>query len=122
MKAQYGVDTTNPPDGSVDCWTSAIPNLAGAPCNGVDYSPAAIQAMGTADLTRIVAVRIGIVVQSDEYAIKDIPADTTTYLFNCSLNTDADCQGRIPVNLPKYWRYRVYETVVPLRNTEWNTQ
>jgi type IV pilus assembly protein PilW len=122
MKVQYGLDLTQPADGAVDCWTSAI---AGSACvdpvtGRTDYSD--IRTASATELTRIVAVRVGLVVQSDEYAIKDVPNDTTTHLFNCSLDTDADCQGRIQVTLPKYWRYRTYETVVPIRNAEWNTK
>jgi hypothetical protein len=124
MKVQYGLDLSQPADGSVDCWTSAV---AGSACvdpvtGRNDYSHDGVQAATAAELTRIVAVRVGLVVQSDEYAIKDVPNDITTWLFNCSLNTDADCQGRVQVTLPKYWRYRTYESVVPIRNAEWNTQ
>jgi type IV pilus assembly protein PilW len=117
MKLQYGVDTSGTMDGSVDCWTSAT---AGSPCIGGDYRDVAVRAFSQQQLQRIVAVRVGIVVQSDEYAAKDVTADTTIHLFNCSLDTDADCQGRIAVTLPKNWRYRTYETVIPLRNAVWN--
>ena len=47
MKVQYGIDMSVPPDGSVDCWTSAVP---ASPCGGVDYTPASVQAFNTAQL------------------------------------------------------------------------
>jgi len=117
LKAQYGVDQTNPPDGTADCWTSAVDD---SPCFGGDYRDAKVTKFDASQLSRIVAVRIGIVVQSDEYAPKDVPSDTKIHLFNCSLDTDTDCQGRVEVTLPKFFRYRTYETVVPLRNAVWN--
>jgi hypothetical protein len=43
-------------------------------------------------------------------------------LFNCSTN-NAACQGRIVLDntvLADNYRYRTYETVVPLRNAIWN--
>jgi len=119
MKAQYGVDTTGVADGSVDCWTFADnSNTCG---NGVDYSAASVPNLPIAQLTRIVAVRLGIVVQSDEYD-KNVPANATNWLFNCSVNTNAACQGRFQFGTPAFWRFRTYETVIPLRNAEWNTQ
>jgi type IV pilus assembly protein PilW len=117
MKVQYGVDTSGTLDGTVDCWTSAA---AGSPCIGGDYRDTAVQNFTQQQLQRIVAIRVGIVVQSDEFAGKEITSDQTVHLFNCSLDTDADCQGRISVTLPKNWRYRTYETVIPLRNAVWN--
>jgi hypothetical protein len=96
-------------------------------------------------LSRIIAVRIGLVVRSDEADLKDpalfvAPATTAdgvvgtrpatgavngTYLFNCAANTDAGCPGRVAVSagsapadvMQNGWRYRVYESVIPLRNS-----
>ena len=51
---------------------------------------------------------------------------TAAYLFNCPANTDAACQGRVPISagteastavMKDGWRYRTYEVVVPLRNS-----
>jgi hypothetical protein len=44
-------------------------------------------------------------------------------LFDCSTH-DATCQGRVALNntvLTDGWRFRFYETVVPLRNAIWNS-
>ncbi len=57
-------------------------------------------------------------------------------LFNCSANTNALCPGRVvlpagpvaalgsddcaPAIICDTWRYRTYETIVPMRNAIWN--
>jgi len=67
-------------------------------------------------------------VRSDEPDLKDdtlLAANRPdVILFNCSANTNAGCPGRITLTagngnqiIQDYWRYRVYETVVPLRNS-----
>ena len=146
MKVQYGVDTNA--DGFVDCWTAA--NNSNTCGDGKDYSvdgAAGVRHMPLADLNRILAVRIGVVVRSDEPDLRLLtnPGDQTLkdeakgilqatrpqpYLFNCSADTNAACQSRVKVPMGNgggaancgnnvicdYWRYRTYETVVPLRN------
>jgi type IV pilus assembly protein PilW len=147
MKVQYGIDDNL--DGVVDCWTSAA-NVA---CG--DYSEATVlnapltsTVANTPALNKILAVRIGVVVRSDEPDLRLLtdPSNTAlqaeargvlqgtrppTVLFNCSAN-DGTCQGRIVVPeggtatgtptcgagkvICDYWRYRTYETVIPLRN------
>lgn len=122
LKAQYGIDTNG--DLSVDCWTNADnSNTCG---DGVDYSAGAIgnNATTAATIRRIKAVRIAVVVRSDEPDLKD-PAllGQSAFLFNCSANTNAGCPGRIAIDSTTMldgYRYRIYETTVPLRNMLWN--
>jgi hypothetical protein len=118
MKVQYGVGPGVLPagahDGVVKCWTSAV---SGSACsNGVsnDFSDAAARNFTLAQLNSILAVRIGIVVRSDEPDLRLLTDPTNAglqaetrgllsstrsqpYLFNCSANTDAACPGRIKV-------------------------
>jgi len=141
MKVQYGIDNVG--DHLVHCWTAAD---ASATCDGNDYSTDKVRAMPLATLNRILAVRIGVVVRSDEPDLRLLtnPGNQTLkdeakgillatrpqpYLFNCSTN-NAACQGRFKVPMGAgggaatcgnavicdYWRYRTYETVIPLRN------
>jgi hypothetical protein len=161
MKVQLGIDTSGPlPNGTldatVDCWTSddeLCPinrPLDSPPTVIADWEPATLIKAGDPAfplipanvLQRIVAVRIGLVVRSDEPDARDktlfrapaktIDDDTGTrpataaYLFNCPANTDAACQGRVPISagteastavMKDGWRYRTYEVVVPLRNS-----
>jgi len=126
--------------------------LPGAP----DLLPATIASAGfpigapvvpTNVLNRIVAIRIGLVVRSDEPDLKNVqlytpPAqinDPVTgalvtgtrqqeFLFNCPANTNAGCPNRVaiprgaaaPNIMLDGWRYRTYEAVVPLRNSIFN--
>ena len=124
LKAQYGVDCLG---NGVITWTTAV---AGGAC-GFDYTPGGMTlappppgGWTAANLARIRAVRIGIVVRSDEPDPKD-PAlvGQTATLFDCSAHTAAACQGWNPITsavLQDGWRYRTYETIVPMRNAIYN--
>ena len=141
MKAQYGVDCLA--NGTI-LWTTATnSNICG---DGLNYKPddltnSAIYNAPT--LARIRAIRIGIVVRSDEPDLKQ-PTDPSVasatrapvILFNCSANTNAACPGRTvlpagpvvalgsdncaPAIICDTWRYRSYETVVPMINAIYN--
>lgn len=135
LKAQYGLDTNG--DNLLDCWTDAV---AASPCNGIDYTGptdpkidggaanAPFPANATsAQLRAIKAVRVAIVVRSEHQeradALSASLVNQTAWLFNCAANTNLACQGRIQIDntiLNDYSRYRIYETVIPLRNSLWN--
>ena len=91
---------------------------------GRNYAPDDLTntAMFTAGgLATIRAIRIAIVVRSDEPDLKD-PAlvGQTATLFNCST---AACTGSINLTnatLTDNYRFRIYETVVPMRNAIFN--
>jgi type IV pilus assembly protein PilW len=108
MKVLYGVDTDG--NGTVDTWT---------PATG-DFAAAKVLAATGAELRRIKAVRLGMVVRSDEYD-KDAPTFNWT-LFECTAQEAVDytCPDPITGTLPANYRYRVYETIIPLRNPMWN--
>jgi type IV pilus assembly protein PilW len=136
MKVQYGIDLSNPIDGRVDCWVPAIANVGAldpVPCivpGGLktDYTPASVRNFTLTDLQRIVAVRVGIVVRSDEPELKLAATELKfsnrpdVYLFNCAAD-DNTCQGRIKLSntiIQDGWRYRTYESILPLRNAIFN--
>lgn len=108
MKLQYGIDTDG--NGTVDTWTAA----EGA------HAPNAVMAMNAQDLGRIKAVRLGLIVRSDEYD-RDAPTFDWT-LFECTAQEKVDytCPDPIKGTLPANYKYRAYETIVPLRNPMWN--
>jgi len=164
MKVQFGIDTSptlanGTLDASVDCWTSdtetcpvALP-LAVPAVAIPDWEPATLIKAGDPAfpfipanaLSRIVAVRIGLVVRSDEPDPRDAslfvapaatidgvvgtrPANGTpkqTHLFNCAADTDVGCPGRVAITagsaptaiMQNGIRYRTYEAVIPLRNS-----
>lgn len=101
LKAQYGKDTNG--NGDVDTWESVMP-----------ASPSAQQ------WSRILVLRLAVVARSAQpeiasSGVKTDACDTTTVApawsggsFNLSADTDWQC-----------YRYRVFETTVPLRNLFW---
>ena len=122
MKAQYGIDTSVPPDGTIDAWMSA---------RNPPWTEADVRAAPIAQLRQIKAVRIALVIRSNQFerakdaegrdAVTDLTSDFTTTLFAC--NGLPGCTGEVgPVTFPNTanYRYRVYEQVVPLRNQIWN--
>ena len=108
LKMQYGVDLDG--DGDVDAWTAPID----------DYTPANVLAATGPNLRRIKAVRLGMVVRSDEFD-RDAPVFNWT-LLDCTTEEAKNyaCPAAITGTLPANYRYRVYETIVPLRNPMWN--
>ena len=111
VKVQYGIDTGN--DGLLDCWVAG----SGA------WAPAAVLAAPLAGapvaLSRIKAVRIGLVVRSDQWD-RDAP-DYNYTLFDDGV-VDA-CHPAVGGSAPRAggnWRYRTYQTIIPLRNKLWN--
>ena len=108
LKVQYGIDTTAPePDGLLDVWV---------PATG-QWAPDALTKADAKTLNRIKAVRIGIVVRSEQFD-KNYTQDVPWSMFDGTLNGTF----KQSVSPPGNWRYRVYETVVPLRNEIWNKQ
>ena len=72
-------------------------------------------------ISQIKAVRIGIIVQSEQF--DQTLGDYNWVMFDCASKV---CPGRLTgtiaaqTNPPGNWRYRKYETVIPLRNSIWN--
>lgn len=143
MKAQYGIDTgavaaNGTLRGRLDCW--AIAGSTDCPIVGAaDWSAATVIKAGEGTvpanlLNRIVAVRLAFVIRSDEpdfrnpalYRVGQSTIDGAAgtrqpqWLFNCPAN-DNTCENRVEVPAPGImqdgWRYRVYEAVIPLRNS-----
>ena len=108
MKLLYGVDTDG--NGAIDTWS---------PPTG-DFATDKVLAATGADLRRIKAIRIGMVVRSDEFD-RDAPEFDWT-LFECTAQekTTYSCPDPLTGTLPANYRYRTYETIVPLRNPMWN--
>lgn len=106
LQAEYGRDTTVPiMDWTVDVWDTTTP------ANSDDWK-------------RVVAVRLAVVARSGlrEKLNSDTNACETTATLpkwkngtDITLNNDADGTSW------KCYRYRAYETVVPLRNAIWRT-
>lgn len=111
FKAMYGKDTDG--NGSVDTYDNVTPTTA-------------------ADWKKVLAVRVVLVTRSSQYE-KDV---VTNQDLQWDVGTTATVSGAtacgsslcVPISLSflgstdwKHYRYKIYDTVVPLRNVLWNS-
>jgi type IV pilus assembly protein PilW len=112
FKLQYGIDVDG--DGALDTWASAT---------SAGFAPATLLAAPRATLERIEAIRVGLVVRT-ERADTQLSRSFDWVLFDCEQEDKASCPGRltgtIGASAAGSYRYRTFETVVPLRNVRWN--
>ncbi len=104
LQAEYGVDTsvTTPPAGTVSSWTSVAP----------------------ADWTKVLALRFAVLARSQQYEKTAVTTVAPTWangahsfaMFNVDGTTDSTPGD---ANDWRHYRYRVYESTVPLRNMIW---
>ena len=122
LKAEYGVDAGLVPDGVIAPgeWTASAP----------------------ADWRRLLAVRVAVLVRSRQYERNGDPSasgvravtptannpfyfgDPVNHRFlmtNVDGSADSFNDGTADPNNWRYYRYRVYERVIPLRNMLWGT-
>jgi len=100
LKAQYGLDTNN--DRIVDTWQDAT---------GV-WSAANLPIQPPSEWKKIRAVRIAIVTRSAQYE-KDTVAPPTLSMLEGTVSMPLSAEEQ-------HYRYKVLETIVPLRNALWN--
>ncbi|HEY3180896.1 MAG TPA: PilW family protein [Casimicrobiaceae bacterium] len=115
LKLQYGIDRDG--DGALDTW---VPAKAGA---FGDWSAATLLTAPADVLRRIKAIRIGLIVRSD-FLDRNIKSAFSWTLFDCEATDKSTCPGRlsgvIGATSSGGYRYRIHETIVPLRNPIWN--
>jgi type IV pilus assembly protein PilW len=104
MKLQYGLDTDG--DGVIE-WTSAT---------AAGWTPEALMSTTSAQdliaqLKKLKAVRIGLVVRGEQWD-RDAPDVPWSLFGGVYSGTFARAGGN--------YRYRTYETVIPIRNELWN--
>lgn len=106
IAAQYGITNTGSP--SVSCWTDA----SGSACSGTNWA-----SPSSADIARIKAIRVAIVARSAQKVGASGSCSTTTAApiswtggpaIDLSGITDWQC-----------YRYKVYQTIIPIRNVIW---
>jgi len=115
LKFQYGIDSDA--DGILDTWVPARSGPFG------DWSAPALLAAPADVLSRIKAIRVGLIVRSD-FLDRSIKTAFPWTLFDCEAADKSLCPGRlsgmIAATTAGGYRYRIHETVVPLRNIVWN--
>jgi type IV pilus assembly protein PilW len=125
MKVEYGIDSDLDPKRLLDTWVQA---------SAAGWDPATLLPAPITTINQIKAVRIGIIVQSDQFDKNlagftggdYVNGDYNWVLFDCADANKANCPGRLTGSVPATvspagnWRFRKYETVIPLRNEIWN--
>ena len=111
LKVQYGLDTSIPADGVIDAWQDAT----GA------WTPEAIAALAPTDrakaIRQVVAVRVALVTRSSQYE-RDPVTPGPIAMFDTTLGGKAVSMTLTADDT--HYRYKVLETVIPLRNALWN--
>jgi type IV pilus assembly protein PilW len=112
MKLLYGIDNTGPggnPDGILDTWVTPT----GA------WSDASVLAAPIATLRQIKAVRLGIIVRGEQWD-RDAPDKTVTLFDDTTVPFTQTFPRFDPGSGMGNYRYRFYETIIPMRNPVWN--
>lgn len=108
MRALYGLDTTNPPDGTLDTWV--LPDAAGYDAATLSNGSAASRTK----LRQIVAIRLGFILRTSLKEKDAVATNTTLTLFG---DLDASLhRTRALAGDDLNYRFRTVEVTVPLRN------
>lgn len=110
LQAMYGKDTSSPPDGTVDAWDNNTPT-------------------DNAGWRQVIAVRVALVVRSSQYEREEVTAENPLWDVGSAIAISGteDCGSSKCLRLKvdhlsdwKHYRYRVFDTIVPLRNMLWS--
>jgi type IV pilus assembly protein PilW len=110
LQAQYGKDTNG--DGTVDVWTKVLSRNAPANFDGID-------------IMQVIAVRLAVLARDDHYQKPSTPGgpcEATTAANRPTWSGGAFLTFDAAGALPSCYKYRVFETVVPLRNMIWRPE
>lgn len=100
LKAQYGLDANN--DGIIETWQPATGTFAAG----------SLPTQPLATIQQIRAVRVALVTRSAQYE-RDLVSPASIDMFGGTVTMTLEDDDR-------HYRYKVLETVVPLRNALWN--
>jgi type IV pilus assembly protein PilW len=113
LQAQYGKDTND--DNVIDAWTKQLPAVAGTNFTATE-------------IAQIKAVRLAVLARSEYYEKPSTaggPCEATTAVNRPTWGGTANLpfpSFDAPGALPSCYKYRVFETVVPLRNMLWRAE
>ena len=111
LQALYGKDTSAPADGTVDVWDAITP-------------------VDNAGWRQVIALRVALLARSTQFEKEDVTAEQPVWNLGKAVAVTGadDCDGAkcltIKIDhLPdwKRYRYRLFETIVPLRNMVWSS-
>ena len=113
LQAQYGKDTNN--DNAIDVWTKQLPAAF-----GTNFS--------ATDIAQVKAVRLAVLARSEHYEKPGTAGDPCEATTAANRPTWGGTDNLpfpsfdAPGALPSCYKYRVFETVVPLRNMLWRSE
>jgi len=116
MKVEYGIANAGDPSGLLATWVQA--NVGGG------WDPATLLPATVPTINQIKAVRIGLIVHREQF--DPTLGNYDWVLFDCNQVNKALCPGRLSGTIAPQitpagnWRFRKYETIIPLRNVIWN--
>jgi type IV pilus assembly protein PilW len=116
MKVEYGIANAGDPTGLLATWVQASV--------GGGWDPATLLPATLPTINQIKAIRIGLIVQSEQFDPNLGSYDWV--LFDCNQVNKLNCPGRLSGTIgPQIapagnWRFHKYETIIPLRNVIWN--
>ena len=111
LRAQYGRDTTGTMDGTVDVYDQTTPTTA-------------------CQWARTPAIRLALVARSAQFEKENVTAAAPLWTGSTISNVPPTNPTAVPIGAPtnpdgtadllwQRYRYRVFETVVPIRNVAW---
>ena len=118
LKAQYGLATV-PPGGNITWQDSNGTWLADL--LAIDATTPIGQAQRLTQLRRLIAVRIALVTRSAQYDKDEVaPMCGPPLPARCLQMFDNTVTMNLTLNDDPHYRYKVLETIVPMRNALWN--
>jgi type IV pilus assembly protein PilW len=104
LKAQYGKDDINPPNGVVDSWNATQPTGAAR--------------------AQVIALRLAVAVRSGQYEKEEVTTVAPVWQPDATStsNTALFDITKPPTEDWKHYRYKSAQSVVPLRNMIWGEQ
>jgi type IV pilus assembly protein PilW len=111
LQAQYGKDTNG--DSVVDVWTKVLP----ATGPGTNFT--------ASDIMQVIAVRLAVLARDNHYhkpSTAGGPCEATTAANRPTWSGGDFLTFDAAGALPSCYKYRVFETVVPLRNMIWRPE
>ncbi len=123
IRAQYGLDTSATLDGAVDVWVNPKSVPANALADNTPDHPSCVTttAAGIANCwPRVQAVRIAIVTRSGILEKTEVETRSSIPLWtNPTGNPVPGPSFAVAAGDARHYRYKVFETIVPLRNMIW---
>ncbi len=122
LRAQYGLDLDA--NGSVDAWVNPRGNtgnpLSSFTPNHALFDITSADTIG-ASWARVVAVRVGIVTRSGLLEKDVVESRATIPMWtNSGAGSAAGPSFTVPAGDGNHYRYQVFETIVPFRNSIWS--